>query len=707
LAVAILVSQLPSYASAADLDWQVENPFRFFKRSTSFEMHERAFLAAKGGESLPTNIVWRTERKLNDPDCKDASTPANCAASARARYETSRAGWAAQTLDVTCYDRAARPRRYITTCERQYSWGIAKEDYVLPDAHTVILKLSPEKLADAGAGNCVWSWQPRRGGAGETKTTQPCKADFVIKRVPFSLNRVRSGAAVKVTLPDGTELSDPNVVVDDVLIVAMGDSFASGESNPDRPVKFSPTREMVYDPTLANDQFAQDQSSKPSGYGLAAADDGFNPKALPKRLMDDEQKGLIYKPNSPEFLKAFDLASAQWLSTDCHRSQYGYPFRTAIELALENRHRAISFISVACSGAEVVEGLFAELGSREGFSQPGGAKVPPQLDQLADLICRPGTRNVSASYALPVYKSGSTSVSTQSFTKRWCAPEARKRPIDLVLMSIGGNDVGFGALAMYAMTENASDLAPITAFVGSEIRYSPAVARVYLNVLDERMAALKAALKDGLGVEPGRVLQNAYEPIQYDESGQVCGANPTIGLDVHKGLAFNRARMQEVSNVGNAMQQRMACIADAKRPGCPANLATGAGTGFRFVEDHTAEFAKRGICARDPQRAVQDQIQMRMPRRMTATDEFGPYSPAAALPYMHRWRLIHNPNDAFLMGNTHREGLTPFDVLQPAYAALYSGAFHPTAEGHAIVADHVVRHARPLLDKRDIAEAAR
>ena len=40
-----------------------------------------------------------------------------------------------------------------------------------------------------------------------------------------------------------------------------------------------------------------------------------------------------------------------------------------------------------------------------------------------------------------------------------------------------------------------------------------------------------------------------------------------------------------------------------------------------------------------------------------------------------------------------------YDILQPAYAALTSGAFHPTAEGHAIVADHVMRHVRTLLDK--------
>ena len=118
------------------------------------------------------------------------------------------------------------------------------------------------------------------------------------------------------------------------------------------------------------------------------------------------------------------------------------------------------------------------------------------------------------------------------------------------------------------------------------------------------------------------------------------------------------------------------------------------------MTDHLPEFAKRGMCARDPARAFADQVNMGMPRKSRTTDEFEPYSPAHTLTYGHHWRLIRDPNDAFLAGNTHREGISPFDILQPAYAALYSGAFHPTAEGHAIVADHVVKHAREVLAKR-------
>jgi len=269
-----------------------------------------------------------------------------------------------------------------------------------------------------------------------------------------------------------------------------------------------------------------------------------------------------------------------------------------------------------------------------------------------------------------------------------------------VLLSIGGNDVSFSALAMYAMTNSAEDLAPIAGWIGSQIRFGPQVSQAYLGVLDQRFKAVKAAFVDGFGIEPGRVVQNAYEQIQFDETGGPCGSQPTLGLDVQPKFAYNRGRVAEVSNFAQTLQVRLECIADAKKPGCPAGLATGGGTGFHFVTDHVPEFAKRGLCARDPGRAFADQVAMGMPRMSKSTQEFEPYSPAYTLPYAHHWRLVRNPNDSFLIANTHREGISLFDLLQPAYASLYSGAFHPTAEGHAIVADHVIRHVRDIVDGR-------
>jgi hypothetical protein len=694
-----------SSSFAADLTWEVENPFRFFKPTKSFALHEAAFNAARGDPStpLPPDIVWRTERKLNDPDCKDASNPDRCEATAGKRYQQSRLGWAAQTVGETCYESNGRPRRYSTVCERKYSWGSAKEDYVLPEAHTVAIHIAPEQLANV-TGDCIWSWQPRKAGGKAESKKIACKDKLTIARVPYALDRANSGVSVTVKLPDGRELAEREVVVEDLFIVAMGDSFASGESNPDRPVQFSAYREMVYDPALVRDEVAANAPAKGAAapnFGLASSDDQVNPKVLPRRYMDDEATEHSYKMSSPEFREAFDKASARWLSRDCHRSQYGYPFRVSIELALENRHRSVTLASLTCSGAEVTEGLFLDMDPREGASEIPGGKVRAQLDQLADLICR-GARSQGASYTLPTFTHGSTAISAQRINKTWCPPQSRKRAIDVVLMSIGGNDVGFGALAAYALTEAVGDLAPIATLGGSSLRYGPQVSRAYLEVLDQRMKAVKDALHDGFGVPPTRVVQSSYEPIQYDETGALCGAQPTLGMDVHPGLQLGRARLQETADFLRDFLGRLECIAGSKKGGgCPANLATGAGTGFTLVTDHIPEFTKRGLCARDPKRALADGIAMRVPRKPLNGDAFKPYSPAATLPYAHHWRLFRTPNDAFLAANTHREGTPLFDILQPAYAGLYSGAIHPTAEAHAIVADHVVRHVRKIVDKQE------
>jgi hypothetical protein len=716
-----LVAALATFSSgsvkAADLVWQVENPFRFFKSTQEFAAQEAAYHAVRGDAAgpIPADIIWRVERRLNDPDCKDASNPDKCADTAGKRYAQSRLGWAAQTIGNTCYDSDGRPRRYMPVCERRYSWGSAKEDYILPEAHTVQIAIAPEQLTGV-TGDCFWSWQPRKpGGKAETKKIA-CKDKLTIARVPFSLDRANSGVSVTVKLPDGRELVDREVVVEDLFLVAFGDSFASGESNPDKPVQLSPDREMVYDPKLLRDEMAANQDPKAPalgsvtpGFGLASAEDQYNPKVLPRRYMEDEAAERFYKPGSDEFQKAFDKAAAKWLSRDCHRSQYGYPFRVGIELALENRHRAITFTSFTCSGAEIVHGLFGEMDAREGFSDPANAKVRAQFDQLSDLICRNGAsgRTQSATYNIPDFTLGNTAITTQRITKTWCPPQSRKRPVDLVMMSIGGNDVGFGSLAAYAMTESNADFAPIAVWLGNSIRFSPQVARVYLGVLDQRMKAVKDALADGFGIQPARVLQSSYEPIQYDETGGLCGSQPTLGMDVHPGLKLDRGRLKETADFLHELLDKLECISSTKGHSCPANLATGAGTGFTLVTDHIPEFAKRGMCARDPKRAFQDGVDMRIPRKPGGGDEFKPYSPAATLPYAHHWRLFRSPNDAFLTANTHREGTSLFDIVQPAYAGLYSGAIHPTAEAHSIVADHVIKHARLILDKHEVVENTR
>ena len=74
-ALPLVVSLAAATSQAADLIWEVESPFRFFKPTRSFALHETAFNGVRGDPSAapPADIIWRTERALNEPDCRDAS----------------------------------------------------------------------------------------------------------------------------------------------------------------------------------------------------------------------------------------------------------------------------------------------------------------------------------------------------------------------------------------------------------------------------------------------------------------------------------------------------------------------------------------------------------------------------------------------------------------------------------------------------------
>ena len=270
------------------------------------------------------------------------------------------------------------------------------------------------------------------------------------------------------------------------------------------------------------------------------------------------------------------------------------------------------------------------------------------------------------------------------------APQAS---IDLVLLSIGGNDVGFGALALYASIENARDLAPIAALAGGELRYGPDVARSYLGQIDKRIKAVRDALVEGFGVEPSRVLQNAYEPIQFDEVGGYCGSQATLGMDVHPALKVNKARLNEAADVAAELQKRLECLASTRnRRDCPANLATGTGTGFRFITEHVADSSKRGICARDPTRRCWTRLRGKCRAAQRRPTNGSRINPRPRCPT----RIAGGDpqsNDAFLTP-TRTRSIYPFD-FSTAFAALNSGPFTRPPR-LPIVADHVCGIA-PIL----------
>jgi hypothetical protein len=127
--------------------------------------------------------------------------------------------------------------------------------------------------------------------------------------------------------------------------------------------------------------------------------------------------------------------------------------------------------------------------------------------------------------------------------------------------------------------------------------------------------------------------------------------------------------------------------------------------GWSFVDGHRKSFIGRGLCAGHTNGSGTVADDLRLPRKKG--NVWIPYNPAFFQPYAQRKRWFRTPNDAFMTGNFHVAGSVMQKVLklqslswfQILLASTYSGAFHPSAEGHAAIADAVAERARSVLTK--------
>ena len=131
-----------------------------------------------------------------------------------------------------------------------------------------------------------------------------------------------------------------------------------------------------------------------------------------------------------------------------------------------------------------------------------------------------------------------------------------------------------------------------------------------------------------------------------------------------------------------------------------------------FVDSHQPAFAAHGVCARSDDDPPFDR-QCFSPKgnsfqaspAQAATDPMAcGLSPSEFRPYAPRTRWVRTANDSYFTAMTYPEGLP--SMLQPAdlhdaiwgiFAAVYGGAVHPTAEGHAAMADAALPALREVL----------
>ena len=605
-----------SAADEANINWRVENPFRLFADPADTWRHRATYEDLT--ESEKESPVLSVERRLakNHPD-----------------------GWAAALSGNLCWNELT----YEYRCKRK------QEKYVHPTSHRVEAWLDFEK--DLTNEICTWLTTPRaRNRARGISVTQPCNRSIELD-VPYP-----AGAFIEVRI-NNQEVARQDIRVKDILVVGLGDSFASGEGNPDMPVRFSGERSADYG--------APTEDIRLAGYPARAGSWS--------RIGD----------------RAFIRNNAKWLDQACHRSLYSHQLRTALQLAIEDPHRAVTFMGYACSGAEITKGLFLRYKGNEWVPRP-----PPlsQISAVARAQC--GERRAPLrEYPEAFHMREKIPVLKGSVTLHKC-PRERARRIDLLLVSIGGNDIGFARLVANAVLRDRSMLKRLGGWFGQVFEKSDA--SIPLKSLDYRYKALNRAIHNVLHVpweQSDRIILTAYPPLALLEDGRTPCPDGRLGMEILPAYRLDAQLARDGEDISETLNKLMRRHAR--------------GRGWTFADHHRTRFLGHGLCAGAGIAGISMADELRLPRLRNGY--WQPYNPANFRAYAQRQRWFRTPNDAFMTGHFHVTGSLLQSVLrseklrwtQLLLASTYSGAFHPTAEGQAAIADAVIVKARAILRKYD------
>jgi lysophospholipase L1-like esterase len=488
----------------------------------------------------------------------------------------------------------------------------------------------------------------------------------------FSTVNTECGAPVRTRVPYGkptkvmVDIATPgeavrratgDVVVRDLLIAGLGDSIASGDGNPDRPVALS------------------DEGFCFRRFALAANAEYFRPG----RVGYSGDRDCDADPPISTDVSAWARLSARWMNGACHRSLYGYQLRAALALAIENSHLAVTFLPLGCTGATIADGLLNSHHSRElncgadGTACP--STVPAQTTQLRAIISRAQRGNPA-------------------------------RTLDLAFLTIGANDINFSGLIADIIIAARGERA-LFSRVGV-ISSVEAAQEALEKKLPADFSRLRAALKPLVNDALERVVFVSYGHPALASGGTVCPGGRG-GFDIHPAFGVDGERLRRISMfVQDRFLPALKEIATCSAKGACAS----AFDAMTFVDDHQAAFADHGFCARadsDPPfdrecfspdgKSFNDSLVVGATEPLAcgaAVSEYRTYAPRA------RW--IRTPNDAYFAAMTFPEGVSAalrpsnlHDATWGLLSAVYGGAIHPTAEGHAAMADAALAGAKSVL----------
>lgn len=590
------------------LNWTVLNRFRLFADEADFN---RLAEAHKG------KSILATERDL--------------------AAATDGQGWV-RDLGRLCFD--ANTGYVSDVCLRDGR----REKYINPVSHRVALTVT----LPAGSGDATCAWTIGQAPAVET-FEQPCSQPTVR---PFVSKRA-TPVEVAVRMPSGdiTRLST-SVDVRDLLIVGMGDSLASGEGNPHRPIALSE-----------------------SGFCFHRALDGTKLFFAPARDRTGVARACPAAGTGPDELDQWEQTRAQWMYAPCHRSLYGYQARTALALAIGDTHIAVTYIPLGCTGATIAKGLLSSQPSRERLL-PNGAKAPRVIEgQISRL---------------------------QNYLQMGRHRPPIRTP-DLILLTIGANDMGFSELVANVMVQGQPERGILDRV---KMTSTPAKARpIVTGLLKTDFAKLRTEMARFTNGNLDRILFVPYgNPAQ--EGGVACPSSRK-GFDVHPAFGIDGAKTAEtVTFVENefipALKRYATC---GGNDGC----TNSARQTMLYADGHRGEFANHGFCATggdDPSFDADCFLAngtsfLGAPTGLDQPLRCG-FRTREFRAYAARKRWVRTANDSYFAAMTYPTSLPIqssdiHDAIWGLTGAVYGGAIHPTAEGHAAMADAALEAATKAL----------
>jgi len=320
------------------------------------------------------------------------------------------------------------------------------------------------------------------------------------------------------------------------VILGLGDSYGAGQGSPDQSTKWK--------------------------------------QLLPTNIWVPK-KYLLRDSKEEEIKKAWVESGAEWYSSRCDRSFFSAQSLVALKIARRNPHSIVSFVHFACSGAEIIDGILAPQRLAPGMPDTPEnrrctnlAKRNREPDREVDSFCDvpqaqlaaavetlcPGKVTTVDDATVNAIRSPMYGIIAKKEQLEWIRKEnllicQAPHPIkpDLVLIQVGGNDIGFSGIiawglvpfdSRYALGNIVTNKARVETHVTCPTSHTkgcidddlePAASK-RLADLPHRYDALAYALDLMLGVTGDRIVLPGYPDPLYASDGKLCG-NPSHSND--------------------------------------------------------------------------------------------------------------------------------------------------------------------------------